>query len=178
MGSNAVSMNNQDDVRIIRAAIETEIDSYRYFVEASGKAAHDKVQQIWLSLAGDEIEHMRILQTHLAKISATGEWDASEAEDGGTLPEKAPIFGKSGATAPKEMASDIEALEAGIRVEAATYEFYTDALKKTASEAGRRVYAQLARMEMGHYKLIEETMLMLSDPAGWQFQQVRPILEG
>jgi rubrerythrin len=165
------------DASIIRAAIETEIDSYRYFVDSAGKAAHDRVRQVWLQLAGDEIEHMKILQTQLTSLLKTGEWEAEEGDEA-ALPEKAPIISKRAAAPKGEVVTDLEALEAGLKVEASTYQFYADAVAKTASAGGRKTYQQLARMEMGHYRLLEEAWEMLADPAQWQFRQSSPIQEG
>ncbi len=166
------------DARIIRAAIETEIDGYRYFLEAAAKAAHPRAQEVWLSLAGDEVEHMRILQGHLAAQIRGGGW--GPAEDGAAdepLPETAPIS-RPGRPRPAGSDSDLDALEAGLKVEDSTYRFYADAAGRCADPAGRKTYQQLARMEMGHYRLIEETIDLLADPTAWQFRQVSPIQEG
>lgn len=167
-----------DDVKIIRAAIETEIDGYRYFVEAAGKAAHERVKELWLGLAVDEIEHMKILQSSLTSLLTHDRWEPVPGEVDETLPPKAPIVGSKGPAPAGEFSSDVEAVEAGLAVEANTYDFYADAAKKTTSAEGRKTYLQLAKMEMGHYQSLEEAREMLVDPAQWQFRQVSPIQEG
>lgn len=166
------------DYNALRAAIETEIDGYRFFLDASSKSASDKVQNVWLSLANDEIEHMRILQKHLSTIVQSGDWGEYREDMTGPLPEKAPITTPAGPLPPAPFADDVEALEAGLKVEENTWRFYARVAGEATSPAAKSTYNQLARMEMGHYDLISETILMLKDPAQWQLLQTPIINEG
>ncbi len=166
------------DARVIRAAIETEIDGYRFFLDCSQQAAVPKVQPVWLDLARDELEHMRILQGHLSSLSQSGDWGPLADEGDAELPHRAPITAAREPAAPTPFGSDVEALREGLKVEESTCRFYADAAERTSSAVGRRTYRQLAGMEMGHYRLIEETIAMLADPAQWLFLQARPVQEG
>ena len=166
------------DTDILRAGIETEIDGYRFFLDAASKATHARVKRVWLDLAGDEVAHIKILQGHLAKQIESGEWDNAPAGPEQTGPDKAPINAVRNWTVPNELMSDVEALTSGLKVEESTHRFYIDAARKTGSPAGKKMYEYLAKWEMGHYILLEETIEMIANPAMWDFKQNPPIQEG
>jgi rubrerythrin len=166
------------DTDILRAGIDTEIDGYRFFVDSAGKAGHARVKKVWLDLATDEIAHMKILQGQMSKLLESGEWDASPVGPDRPEVQKAPISAVKNWVVPNELMSDVEALKSGLQVEESTHRFYVDAAKKTESSEGRKVYEYLAKWEMGHYILLEETIEMISNPAMWDFKQNPPIQEG
>lgn len=78
----------QSDYQVIRAAIETEIDGYRYFNGAAERAVHDRARDTWLSLAADEIDHMKILQ---AQLTTQPRVEPESDDDAEAAPTKAPI---------------------------------------------------------------------------------------
>ncbi len=163
----------QSDYHVIRLAIETEIDGYRYFNSAAERAVHDRARDTWMSLAADEIEHMKILQVQLRELGKPEEDEGpSEAKD------KAVVAPTSAVPDSVNMDDDLAALLVGLDVEARTRDFYAKAATETASPAMKITYQQLAAMEAGHYKLIDETYRFLADPQGWNFDQVRPISDG
>jgi rubrerythrin len=166
------------DTDILRAGIDTEIDGYRFFIDSAGKASHARVKKVWLDLAMDELAHMRILQGHLASQIESGEWDATPAGPDRPDVQKAPISAVKNWVVPDEFMSDVEALKSGLQVEESTHRFYVDAGKKTDSSVGRKMYEYLAKWEMGHYLLLEETIEMIANPAMWEMKQNPPIQEG
>jgi rubrerythrin len=163
------------DIEIIRAAIETEIDGYRFFLDSAEKTAASNVRQIWLDLCRDEIEHMRLLQMQMSSLSHSGKWANIKV----TVDEhlvKAPI--SAGTPVAKPAQSDLDALKEGLKVEENTFRFYEDAAKKMSGGAGKATYEQLAKMEWGHYKLLEETITLFNNPSEWEYLQSPPMLEG
>jgi rubrerythrin len=164
----------RSDYQVIRLAIETEIDGYRYFNSAAERAVHDRARDTWMSLAADEIEHMKILQAQLHGLGKpeTDDDDTSEAKD------KAVIAPTSTVPESVNRDDDLAALQIGLDVEARTRDFYAKAATETENAAMKAVYEQLAAMEDGHYRLIDETYRFLADPQGWNFDQVRPISDG
>jgi rubrerythrin len=163
---------------IIRAALETEIDGYRFFLDAAEKATHPRARSTWLGLAGDEIEHMRLLQGNLSALARTNEWEAPDDDSEASTLVKAPIGPTRSLPEGAEHKGDIEALREGLKVEESTYRFYEQAVQRSQHPTGKKTYEALARMEMGHYRLIEETIQLLSDPEQWQLRESRPISEG
>jgi rubrerythrin len=162
------------DIQIIRAAMETEIDGFRYFLDAAIKTSASNVRRIWLDLCRDEIEHMRLLQRQMSSLSQSGEWTDIKVTINSHLT-KAPIT--AGEPVAKPTQSDLEALKEGLKVEEITFRFYEDAAK-TTSGIGKATYDQLAKMEWGHYKLLEETITLFNDPSEWEYLQNPPMLEG
>jgi rubrerythrin len=166
------------DTDILRAGIDTEIDGYRFFIDAAGRASHARVKKVWLDLATDELAHMKILQGHLASLIENGEWDTTPDVPDRPDVRKAPISAVKNWVVPNELTSDLDALKSGLQVEESTHRFYVDATKRTNSAVGRKTYEYLAKWEMGHYLLLEETIEMIANPAMWDFKQNPPIQEG
>ncbi len=163
----------QSDYQVIRLAIETEIDGYRYFNSAAERAIHERARETWLSLAADEIEHMKLLQAQL--------WELGRPEpddEPAVSPDKAVIAPTITVPESVNKDDDLAALEVGLDVEARTRDFYAKAATETASAAMKATYERLAAMEAGHYQLVDETYRFLADPQGWNFDQVRPISDG
>ncbi len=164
----------QSDYHVIRLAIETEIDGYRYFNSAAETAVHDRARETWMSLAADEIEHMKILQAQLHELGKP-----EPDEDGADSPkDKAVIAPTSAVPDHVNKDDDLAALQIGLEVEARTRDFYVQAATETRSTTMKVTYQRLAAMEDGHYRLVDETYRFLSDPQGWDFDQVRPIQAG
>ena len=164
----------QSDYQIIRLAIETEIDGYRYFNSAAERAVHDRARDTWMSLAADEIEHMKLLQAQLREL---GKPEADEDGDSAAM-DKAVIAPTSTVPDGVNKDDDLAALQIGLDVEARTRDFYAKAATETASPTMKSTYERLAAMEAGHYRLVDETYRFLADPQGWNFDQVRPISDG
>ncbi len=163
----------QTDYQIIRLAIETEIDGYRYFNSAAERAAHDCARETWMSLAADEIDHMKILQAQLRELGKPEPDDDDEAPK-----DKAVIAPTRTVPDSVNLDDDLAALQVGLEVEARTRDFYAKAATATASATMKATYERLAAMEAGHYRLVDETYRFLADPQAWNFDQVRPINEG
>jgi rubrerythrin len=162
------------DYQVIRLAIETEIDGYRYFNSAAERAHHERARETWMSLAADEIEHMKILQAQLKDL---GKPEADE-EDAEQPKDKAVVAPTSTVPDHVNKDDDLAALQVGLEVEARTRDFYASAAEETKSPTMKATYTQLAAMEDGHYSLVDSTYRFLSDPEGWNFDQVRPIQDG
>lgn len=164
----------QSDYQVIRLAIETEIDGYRSFNSAAERAVHDRARETWMSLAADEIEHMKLLQAQLRELGKPepDDDDAVEAKD------KAVIAPTTTVPADANLDDDLAALQVGLEVEARTRDFYAKAATETGSSTMKATYEGLAAMEAGHYRLVDETYRFLADPQGWNFDQVRPISDG
>jgi rubrerythrin len=65
-------------VQILRSAIDNEIRSFQYYLEAAGRTESPRVRQVWLDLSRDKIEHMRYLQAQVAALSLSGKWAAEK----------------------------------------------------------------------------------------------------
>lgn len=165
----------QSDYQVIRAAIETEIDGYRYFNGAAERAVHDRARDTWLSLAADEIDHMKILQ---AQLTTQPRVEPESDDDAEAAPTKAPIATSSVVPESVDLNDDLASLRVGLDVEARTRDFYVRAAAGTANAVMKATYESLAKMEDGHYRLIDETYRFLADSQGWNFDQVRPISDG
>jgi rubrerythrin len=163
----------RSEYQVLRAAIETEIDGYRYFLDAAERSSQERATSAWLSLAGDEVEHMQILQTYLSETIRSSEPGESSDE----IAERAMISVTRTVPENVDLDDDLAALRAGLEVEARTRDFYTRAAASTEIPTAREVYERLAEMEAGHYRLIDETYRFLADPRGSESEPALPSLD-
>jgi rubrerythrin len=161
-------------LQILRLAIENEIRSFQYYMDAAGKTESPRVRQVWLDLSRDEIEHMRFLHAQVGAISQTGSWS------GETAKQAAHVIGAAFAAkaGQKPVQSDLDALRGGLDYEKHSHDFYGEAAGKTDDAVAKKTYLELAAMETDHYRLIQDTITMYEDPSQWQYQQSPAMLEG
>lgn len=160
-------------VQILRSAIDNEIRSFQYYLEAAGRTESPRVRQVWLDLSRDEIEHMRYLQAQVAALSLSGKWAAERMSQ----PQHQAVLTFAATAGQKPVESDLEALRDGLRLEETAHGFYEEAAKKTSDETAKRTYLELAAMESDHYRLIQDTITMYEDPSQWHYLQSPPMLE-
>ena len=161
-------------VQILRSAIDNEIRSFQYYLDAAGKTESPRVRQVWLDLSRDEIEHMRFLQTQVAALSQAGKW----VDEAPAATAHQTQFSFAASPGQKPVQSDVDALREGLRFEESAHGFYEDAARKSTDAIAKRTYEQLAAMESEHYRLIQDTITMYEDPSQWQYLQSSPMLEG
>jgi rubrerythrin len=167
-------MGMDSQVQILRSAIDNEIRSFQYYLDAAGKTESPRVRQVWLDLSRDEIEHMRFLQAQVAALSQAGKWIEEKADQ----PRHQAGLAFAAYAGQKPIKSDLEALRGGLKFEEQAHGFYEDAANKSTDAVGKRTYLELAAMESEHYRLIQDTIMMYEDPSQWQYLQLPPMLEG
>jgi len=188
-------MNKQEEVlAVLRRAMESEREGYRFYLEASERSADPAGQGTFRSLARDEERHLALLLVEYNSLSAGEGWVAleeamsHEVEVDITKPlfpgeelalqEKSPFEATWAAYDVEELAGDLAVLAFGMGVEEDFYKMYEQAAAETDDAVGRRAYEFLMKEENRHYKLLQDAHDYLSDNKHWWDDWELPFFEG
>ena len=135
--------NNVDAITALKIAIQTEINSYKLYLEAYSSVKNENSRDILRLLADEELSHKRRLEklyTHLSgrKIMALNlkpKMNFREIEN--------------------EYISPLEVLEIAIDNEKENLKFYRDAAEKTVNYDGKKMFFMLIKEEESHLELLE-----------------------
>jgi rubrerythrin len=141
-------------------AIQTEKDGRDFYVRAAESTNDPGGKVLFTSLADDELEHLRLLESQREALTKEGRWlprDSAREGDRGSEIVGAPIFGR-GALAANVGAytSELSALRMAYLIEKDAVTFYTRAASETDDPDGRAMYERLVEMEKEHQRILEE----------------------
>ncbi|MGB9299431.1 MAG: ferritin family protein [Anaerolineae bacterium] len=141
-------------------AIQTEKDGREFYMRAAERSSDGGGKVLLISLADDELEHLRLLESQREALATEGQWLPPSKLDEQTAPEKAegvPLF------SPERLAenvsaytSDLSALRMAFLIEKDAVAFYTRAAAETEDRDGKEMYERLAEMETEHQRILEE----------------------
>jgi rubrerythrin len=139
----------------LQMAIQTEIDGVNFYQSFAAQTQDSNARAMFERLAKDEMIHLELLQCTKAMLEESGEW----AEYKGIALEEieaAPIFSRERVDQNiVEYTSDLSALRVAYLIEKDATDFYAHAAEQTADENGKRMFADLAKMERGHLELLQ-----------------------
>jgi rubrerythrin len=139
----------------LQMAIQTEIDGVNFYQKFAAQTQDSGARAMFERLAQDEAIHLELLQNTRAMLEESGEW----AEYKGVMLdefEAAPIFSRERVEQNVvEYTSDLSALRVGYLIEKDAMDFYAHAAEQIGDPNGRRMFADLAKMERGHLNLLE-----------------------
>lgn len=171
-----------DAFSILKEAILNEQDGYKFYTELTTKIEDERGRKLFQTLAGDEEEHLRILQVEYGKVSEGGEWLDLENARAERPPDSVlrlfPVEGAAGLKL-KPGAGDLEALELAMDFERRAYEIYDKAARQTSDLTAQAVLRYLANWEDSHYSVLQGAYDYLANKGMWYFdEQEYPFFEG
>jgi rubrerythrin len=141
-------------------AIQTERDGREFYLRAAERSADEGGKVLFFSLADDELEHLRLLESQRGALATDGKWQPPTKADEQTLPEEGegvPLFSRERlAENVSAYTSDLSALRLAFLIEKDAVAFYTRAAAETKDPLGREVYESLVEMEKEHQRILEE----------------------
>jgi rubrerythrin len=141
-------------------AIQTERDGREFYLRAAERSADEGGKVLFVSLADDELEHLRLLESQREALATDGQWRAPTELGEQRAPERAggvPLFSRERlAENVSAYTSDLSALRLAFLIEKDAVAFYTRAAAETKEPLGREVYESLAEMEKEHQQILEE----------------------
>ena len=163
---------------LLRAAIEKEKESQRFYAEAAQRCNHPLGKATFESLVKDEQRHQRKLEAMLQKrgveaIADTGAQHSARKRFDEMLSKLAIPEGARDI----DYADDIKAIEIAMEKENAAYRLYSDAIPTAEGEL-RNLYQQLAAEESEHYKLLLNSKQYLSNPPDYFLWEEQGLLDG
>ena len=135
-----------------RTAVQMEADGYSFYLMAARSTTDPKGQEVFRTLADEELGHMEFLKTQYKSVMETGGIDV----DARLGPRKAlagenPIFSDAINGRIKDAQIEVSALSIGIQLELNSISFYTKQAGEETDPIVRKFYKELAEWESGHY---------------------------
>jgi rubrerythrin len=141
-------------------AIHTEKDGREFYLRAAQRSADAGGKVLFVSLADEELEHMRLLESQREALATKGQWQPPPKPARQALLERTegtPLFSRERvAENVSAYTSDLSALRLAFLIEKDAVAFYTRAAKETEDPLGREVYESLVAMEREHQRILEE----------------------
>jgi len=167
---------------VLTQGIRTELDGRRFYREAAERVADPRAQRMFLSIAEDEEEHLRILRVQYDSLSGGGGWvDLEEAKAREPTGASLQLFSQEKEAAEriiKPEMSDLDALKLGMEMEYQGYDMYTKASER-GGLASQAVYRFLAGEESEHFAVLQKTHDYLAEKGSWFFWDLeKPLAEG
>ena len=144
----------------LHVAIQTEKDGRDFYKRAAEKSSDPGGKLLFASLADDELEHLRLLESQREALTKEGQWLSPTRPDEQSRPikvEGAPLFSREAVTNNlNAYTSDLSALRLAFLIEKDAVVFYTRAAAETEDPDGKEMYGRLAEMENEHQRILEE----------------------
>ena len=153
----------------LEKAIRIEKDGRRFYLQAAERTNDQRGKEIFLSLAHEEEEHLRIVEKEYDSLSKGKGWLAL-AKATGEVDLRSPLF-PPGREALEKMVrsddSDLDALLLALGFENKSYELYRKGYTETDDPQGKAVYEYLADMEREHFETLMRNYEHLSRTGSW-----------
>jgi len=160
----------KEQLKALEMAMQLERDGQDFYKKAAARTKSERGRAMFLSLADDEVLHLRILErqcnsltenqcfVRLAEVGAvSADWDAP------IFPKDAGLFEK----AVRGDASDIDALLYAIQAENKSFELYRKLAKETDDPTGQAMFRWLASVERGHFNQLMLNYESLLSSGSW-----------
>jgi rubrerythrin len=151
-------MTQSEFKKIIANAVKAEVAANKFYGSVAKKTKDARLKKLFKALADEEIQHKLTLKSYLAK--GAGEIQFSESADykvGDELP-----------TPPLTPdLKPVDGLVIAIKNELAAMQMYTQLAKASADKAQKKVFMELASMERGHKKKLEDLYTNMAFPEVW-----------
>lgn len=156
-------------LRALGKAIGIEKDGRRFYLQAAERTTDPRGKEIFLSLAYQEEEHLRIVEKQYGSLSKGRGW-LPLAKARGEVDLESPLF-PPGREALEKMVrpddTDLDALLLALRFENESYELYRKGYAETDDPQGKAMYEYLADMERGHFETLMRNYEHLSRTGSW-----------
>ena len=151
-------MNPEDFRKIVKNAIDSEVESYAFYKSVSERVKDANLKNLFLELAEDEKGHREYLQGLLLRgpkelhFVAASDYRVTDAIEEPTL---------SADMKP------LEGLVLAIKKELHAAQMYTRLAGASADADQKMIFSQLANMERGHKARLEDIYTNMAYPEAW-----------
>jgi rubrerythrin len=178
-----MSNGKQEALTAIETAIQMEVEGRDFYTKAAEMVSWPEGKETLLDLAGDEMEHIRILKEEHAALVAGQDWlDADKVAPAIAAGEKSlPVFEKKDsviAAMLDDRANAEDVLDIAIKNEYKSHTFYAEQMAKAENPEAKAVFAWLVREEKTHQAILTDYAKYIGAHEEWLLEHDRPILEG
>ena len=161
-------MNSETSaLRVLKTAIEAEKKSLHNYLQFGLKTDDVSGKNMFLRLAGDEFEHMNILERQTRSIQESGDWlklDIETSDVEMIVPRLGDKDVKIRGTSGQDQLS---ALRTALALEKRAQDFYANQARLATDRKARDMYQRLSQMEEAHYELIQAEMDVITNTGFW-----------
>jgi rubrerythrin len=157
-------------LKMLATALEMEDKGRAFYEKAAAACANDLGRGIFRMLAEDEKLHQERIRKIHGQLQGGKAWPSEWQQVGqphDEMPRMFHAFAEKHGARVTAAAGDIEALETGISLEAASIRFYREALAKAEERQAREFLERMVAEEIVHRNTLTDMKFYLSDPAGW-----------
>lgn len=151
-------MTQSEFKKIIANAIKAEVAANKFYSGVAKKAKDANLKKLFKELADEEAQHRLTLKGYAArgaeKFTFTESADYKVADEFPTPPLTADL-------------KPVDGLVIAIKNELAAMQMYTQLAKASADKAQKKVFQELASMERGHKKKLEDLYTNMAFPEVW-----------
>jgi rubrerythrin len=147
-----------DLAKIYEYALQREHEGKHFFEQNAARFSHAAVVEAFQRLAGEEEQHIRYIESLLARLDAG---DDDDAEEGPALQGEGTFAAHAAAalldqTIIESMVPDLSVLRTAYLIERDFAEFYERAAQQTDDETAQAALRRLAEWERGHERLFKQ----------------------
>mgnify|MGYP000910310811 CR=1 FL=1 len=150
---------SSDYKKILEMAIGNEVEAYEFYLQAAAKSRDENLRSIFSELAGEEMKHKKTLegfvQNDNLKLNfhvSNPDYKVAETLD---LPKLTPDM------------SFAEGVALAIKKEQEAMEMYQKFADASTDDAQKKVFQELATMELGHKIKLEEVYVSTAYVEVW-----------
>ena len=151
--------------------MDIERQGKAFYQEAAEHVQDPMGRKVFQTLAKEEVEHLRLLQTEYEVVSDGKEWvtlDETKARGPKTslklFPDK-----RDAAFIIPAAATDLDALNIAMDFEKTAYDMYYQAGTETDDPMAKAVFDFLAQQENDHHMFLQKTHEYLTTEGAWYF---------
>lgn len=152
------TMTQSEFKKIIANAIKAEVAANKFYSGVAKKTQDANLKKLFKELADEEAQHKLTLKGYLAK--GAEKFNFSESADY-KVADELPTPPLTPDLKP------VDGLVIAIKNELAAMQMYTQLAKTSADKAQKKVFLELASMERGHKKKLEDLYTNMAFPEVW-----------
>lgn len=144
-------------LEILAEAIKAEQDGIEFYLKAAETTEDKKGQDAFRQLAGDEKNHLQLLQKQYKSLKEEGKWTRFPEIRKIMSDLDSPLFPKGKEAFEKtvtQKSGEIDAVLFGLEIENKSFEIYKGSASGTSDTAGKDMFEFLAGEEREHFNLL------------------------
>ncbi|ACI21286.1 ferritin-like domain-containing protein [Thermodesulfovibrio yellowstonii] len=161
-------------MKSIEIALKMETDAVKFYTEASEKVSHPVGKKMFLTIAEDEKNHIKMIEEVIKGLDLT----IKEANPIKTVKTIFEDMKDKMMERIKAQSDDLEAFKIAMEMEKEGIEFYKKVQKEVNTEKEKKLFERLIFEEEQHHKIFSETYNFLKDTGNWFMWKEFSIVEG
>ncbi len=161
-------------MKSIELALKMETDAVKFYKEASEKVSHPVGKKMFLNIAEDEKNHIKMIEELLKGIDL----NIRESHPIKTVKTIFEEMKDEMMERVKAVSDDLEAFKIAMEMEKEGIEFYKKVKNEVNTDKEKKLFERLILEEEQHHKIFAETYNFLNDTGNWFMWKEFSIVEG